>query len=265
MHAAHTASFNHWGARVAEIMLGRFRQSDVTAMNDDIPFDKHLDLAPDVVDEPMPGVRRIMANNPGPFTFKGTVSYIIGRGKVAIVDPGPDDPAHIGALLDAVRNETVTHIFVTHTHRDHSPAVPAIKEATGATVFAEGPHRAARPLHIGELNPLDASADRDFRPDLMLRDVDCRSSGGSDERLYGFIGEALATLGGDLPAGPRAGHRRRTALRQLLHSSSQGPRGFDPASPVEGCDGYSDHRSRDIYRHRSAADGCRRAFRSCAS
>ena len=112
-------------------------------MSEDIPFDKNLDLAPDVVDEPMLGVRRVMANNPGPFTFKGTVSYIIGRGKVAIVDPGPDDPAHIGALLDAVRNETVTHIFVTHTHRDHSPAVPAIKEATGATVFAEGPHRAA--------------------------------------------------------------------------------------------------------------------------
>jgi glyoxylase-like metal-dependent hydrolase (beta-lactamase superfamily II) len=69
-----------------------------------------------------------------------------------------------------VRNETVTHIFVTHTHRDHSPAVPAIRAATGATVYAEGPHRAARPLHIGEHNPLDASADRDFRPDVALKD-----------------------------------------------------------------------------------------------
>jgi len=139
-------------------------------MSDDIPFDKILDLAPDQVDEPMPGVRRVMADNPGPFTFKGTISYIIGRGKVAIVDPGPDDPRHIGALLDAVRNETVTHIFVTHTHRDHSPAVPAIKAATGATVYAEGPHRAARPLHIGEHNPLDSSGDRDFRPDVTLKD-----------------------------------------------------------------------------------------------
>jgi len=139
-------------------------------MSEDIPFDKDLKLEPDTVDEPMPGIRRIMANNPGPFTFKGTVSYIVGRDKVAIIDPGPDDPAHIGALLDAVRNETVTHIFVTHTHRDHSPAVPAIKAATGAKVYAEGPHRAARPLHIGEHNPLDASADRDFRPDVMLKD-----------------------------------------------------------------------------------------------
>jgi glyoxylase-like metal-dependent hydrolase (beta-lactamase superfamily II) len=139
-------------------------------MNDDIPFDKNLNLEPDIADEPMPGLRRIMANNPGPFTFKGTISYIIGRGKVAIVDPGPDDLAHIAKLLDAVRNETVTHIFVTHTHRDHSPAVPAIKRATGATVYAEGPHRAARALHIGELNPLDASADRDFQPDIALAD-----------------------------------------------------------------------------------------------
>src|SRR5262245_27241062 len=71
---------------------------------DDIPFDKSFDLAPDTVEEVAPGVRRVLANNPGPFTFKGTVSYIIGRGQVAIVDPGPLDEAHIAALLAAVRN-----------------------------------------------------------------------------------------------------------------------------------------------------------------
>ena len=96
-------------------------------------------------EEVAPGVRRVLADNPGPFTFKGTVSYIVGRGRVAIIDPGPLDETHIAALLDAVRGETVTHIFVTHTHRDHSPAVPRIKAATGAIVLAEGPHRAARP------------------------------------------------------------------------------------------------------------------------
>src|SRR3978361_2292360 len=129
-------------------------------MAEDIPYNKTLDLAPDTVDEVMPGVRRMLANNPGPFTFKGTLSYIVGRGNVAIVDPGPADDAHIAALLDAVRGETVTHIFVTHTHRDHSPAVPAIKVATGATVYAEGPHRAARPLYTGETNRLEGSGDR---------------------------------------------------------------------------------------------------------
>src|ERR671918_2074439 len=109
--------------------------------DDDIPFNRRLDLAPDTVDEAAPGIRRAMANNAGPFTFKGTLSYIVGRGKVAIIDPGPEDAAHTQALLDAVRGETVTHIFVTHTHRDHSPGVASVKTATGATVFAEGPHR----------------------------------------------------------------------------------------------------------------------------
>ena len=95
-------------------------------MNDDIPYNKAFDLKPGRAEEVAPGVRAIVANNPGPFTFKGTVSYVIGRGKVAILDPGPDDEAHIAAVLDAVRGETVTHIFVTHTHRDHSPAVPKV-------------------------------------------------------------------------------------------------------------------------------------------
>jgi glyoxylase-like metal-dependent hydrolase (beta-lactamase superfamily II) len=140
------------------------------AMAEDIPFDKDLTLVPGVVDEPMPGVRRVLCNNPSPFTFKGTVSYVVGRGKVAIIDPGPDDPAHSKALLDAVRGETVTHIFVTHTHRDHSPGVPAIKKATGAQVLAEGPHRPARPLHVGDGPRLDASNDTDFRPDRALTD-----------------------------------------------------------------------------------------------
>src|SRR3569623_3483378 len=146
--------------------------------DDDIPFNKQLDLAADTVDEPVPVVRRVMANNPGPFTFKGTLSYIVGRGKVAIVDPGPDDPAHIGALLDAVRGEPVTHIFVTHTHRDHSPAVPAIKAATGATVYAEGPPRPSRPLHAGEAPRMEASNDMDFRPDHVLGDGDVVSGDG---------------------------------------------------------------------------------------
>jgi glyoxylase-like metal-dependent hydrolase (beta-lactamase superfamily II) len=139
-------------------------------MNDDIPFDKSFSLAPDQVTELAPGVRAIVADNPGPFTFKGTISYIVGRDQVAIIDPGPDDPAHVAALLDAVRGETVSHIFVTHTHRDHSPAAAKIKAATGAPVLAQGPHRLARPLHTGEMRRLDASADLDFRPDIALAD-----------------------------------------------------------------------------------------------
>ena len=139
-------------------------------MSEDITYDKRFDLAPGEVEEVMPGVRRLLANNPGPFTFKGTVTYIVGRGQVAIIDPGPLDEAHIAAQLDAVRGETVTHILVTHTHRDHSPAAARIKAATGGRTFGEGPHRAARALNIGEAPRLEGSGDRDFTPDHALTD-----------------------------------------------------------------------------------------------
>src|ERR1700747_3323241 len=115
-------------------------------MADDIPFDKRFDLLPGEVEQVAPGVRRVLCNNPGPFTFKGTVSYIVGRDRVAIIDPGPLDEAHVAALLAAVRGETVTHIVITHTHRDHSPGAAAVKAATGAPTYGEGPHRPARPL-----------------------------------------------------------------------------------------------------------------------
>jgi glyoxylase-like metal-dependent hydrolase (beta-lactamase superfamily II) len=146
--------------------------SHVLPMSDDIPFDKSFDLPPDQVEEVRPGVRRILCNNPGPFTFKGTVSYIVGQGQVAIIDPGPVDDAHLAALLDAVRGETITHILVTHTHRDHSPAAARLKAETGAKTFGEGPHRAARPLHTGEAPRLESGGDRDFIPDVTLADGD---------------------------------------------------------------------------------------------
>jgi glyoxylase-like metal-dependent hydrolase (beta-lactamase superfamily II) len=157
-------------------------------MPEDIPFDKKLELIPGRIDEPMPGVRRLLCNNPSPFTFKGTVSYIVGRGKVAIIDPGPDDPTHNAALLDAIRGETVTHIFVTHTHRDHSPGVPAIKAKTGALVLAEGPHRPARPLHVGDGPRMESSNDTDFRPDRALADGETVSG-------EGWTLQAIATPG----------------------------------------------------------------------
>src|ERR1700730_4420370 len=137
-------------------------------MADDIPFNRILELAPGVVDRVAPGVRRILADNPGPFTFKGTLSYIVGRGKGASVDPGPADDRHVAALLDAVRGETVTHIVITHTHRDHSPGAAPVKAATGAITLGEGPHRPARPLFIGETTRLDAGGDTAFIPDRRL-------------------------------------------------------------------------------------------------
>jgi glyoxylase-like metal-dependent hydrolase (beta-lactamase superfamily II) len=136
----------------------------------DVPFNRNFPLSPGVVELVRPGVRRVLSNNPSPFTFTGTVSYIVGQGNVAIIDPGPDSEAHAAALLDAVRGETVTHILVTHTHRDHSPNTARIKAATGATVYAEGPHRASRPRYESEKHNPESGADRDFKPDVQVKD-----------------------------------------------------------------------------------------------
>jgi glyoxylase-like metal-dependent hydrolase (beta-lactamase superfamily II) len=141
-----------------------------TSDDDDIPFNRNFALKPGIAEEIVPGIRRVLCDNPGPFTFTGTVSYIVGRGKVAIVDPGPDSEAHVEALLDAVRGETVTHIFVTHTHRDHSSNTARIKAVTGASVYAEGPHRASRPRFESEKHNPESSADHDFNPDVRLGD-----------------------------------------------------------------------------------------------
>lgn len=122
--------------------------------------------------EVAPGVLRVTANNPGPFTFHGTNSYIIGSRQLAIIDPGPDDDSHLDALLAAIDGRPVSHILVTHTHRDHSPLSARLKAATGAATAGEGPHRASRALHIGETARLDASGDMSFHPDIALADTD---------------------------------------------------------------------------------------------
>lgn len=147
-------------------------------MADDLTFDIRPPAQAGECVRVSPLVRRVVADNPGPITFTGTCSYIVGRGRVAIIDPGPDQPAHVAALLDAVRNETVTHILVTHTHKDHSPAARAIKDATGALLVGCSPHRSARPLFEGEVNMLETSSDRDYAPDRELAEGDVISGPG---------------------------------------------------------------------------------------
>ncbi|MGK9050363.1 MBL fold metallo-hydrolase [Neorhizobium petrolearium] len=139
-------------------------------MAEDITFD--LDFAP-AYGTPVPvagGVQRLTVNNPSPFTFHGTNTYIVGGSSVAVIDPGPENEAHFAALMAALEGREVTHIFVSHTHRDHSPLARRLKEATGALTVAEGPHRAARPLHAGETNPFAESSDTGFVPDIAIAD-----------------------------------------------------------------------------------------------
>lgn len=155
---------------------------------DDIPFNRNFALRAGVVEEVVRGVRRVLCDNPSPFTFTGTVSYIVGHGNVAIIDPGPDDEAHAKALLDAVKGETVTHILVTHTHRDHSPNAARIKAATGAKTYAEGPHRNSRAAYASEKRSSESGGDWDFRPDITLKDGDLIEGDG-------WTLEAVATPG----------------------------------------------------------------------
>jgi len=118
--------------------------------------------------EVLPGVVRVTANNPGPFTFRGTNTYLVGKETLAVIDPGPEDNEHLDALKAAIAGRPVSHIFVSHTHRDHSPLAKRLAEATGANVLAEGPHRAARPF--SGKSPIDSGADLDFLPDVRLTD-----------------------------------------------------------------------------------------------
>ncbi|TAX95669.1 MBL fold metallo-hydrolase [Rhizobium leguminosarum] len=124
------------------------------------------------------GVERVTVNNPGPFTFFGTNSYIVGSSSVAVIDPGPEDEAHFQALMAALAGRAVTHIFVSHTHRDHSPLARRLQAATGAVTVGQGPHRPARPLREGEINPFAESSDLSFVPDITLGDGESLSGDG---------------------------------------------------------------------------------------
>ena len=133
-----------------------------------IPFVKDFDPEYGLCRRVSPRIRRVVANNPGPFTFTGTGTYIVGNGTVAVIDPGPDDGAHLEALLAAVEGETVSHVLVTHTHRDHAPLARPFADAVGALVLAARPP--ARETHAS--GGLDEAEDQTFRPDVILNDGD---------------------------------------------------------------------------------------------
>jgi len=123
-----------------------------------IDFEPHYGEMVDV----SPLLRRLVCQNPSKFTFHGTGTYVIGRGDVAIVDPGPRDDQHVEALLRALDGETVRHILITHTHGDHSPAAAAIAEATGAPILGFGPHPSTA---VGEGEDVDDDDDNEESDD----------------------------------------------------------------------------------------------------
>ncbi|MEA1073087.1 MBL fold metallo-hydrolase [Sphingomonas sp. LY160] len=121
----------------------------------------------DQLDIVEPGIARLLAPNPSPFTFTGTQTYLVGEGELVVIDPGPDEPAHIDAMIAAIAGRPVAAIACTHTHRDHSPASRALKEVTGAPIVG------CAPLALTAIGPrADASFDLDYVPDLVMADGD---------------------------------------------------------------------------------------------
>ncbi len=135
-----------------------------------IPFIREMEVEHGACAQLSPLIRRVVAPNPGPFTFKGTNTYIIGaHDEVAVIDPGPLLAEHVDALLRAIGDARVSHILITHTHNDHSPAAAPLKEKTGAATYAFGPHGSGR----AQAGPaLEEGGDRNFMPDQRVKHGD---------------------------------------------------------------------------------------------
>ena len=132
-------------------------------------FRTTMNFAYGVARELAPGVARLVANNPGPFTFKGTNTYLVGVGKdLVLIDPGPEDAAHRDAVLAAIGSRQVSHILITHTHRDHVDGLPALIAATGAKTAGFG-RRAPRPGVKRTSASGGEYVDQDFVPDVQLQ------------------------------------------------------------------------------------------------
>ena len=131
-----------------------------------IPFVREMAFEYGVPQQVSPLIRRIVANNPGSFTYLGTGVYVVGHGEVAVIDPGPNDKAHVDGLIAALAGEKVTHIFVTHGHMDHSPAARPLAAATGARIYACGEPVIPTDSEVR----MEAGDDLSFRPDVEIED-----------------------------------------------------------------------------------------------
>ena len=149
-------------------------------------FVKSFDPLTGVLEDVAPGIRRIVAGNPGPFTFRGSGTYVIGRGEVAVIDPGPNDERHIAMLIRQLTGETISHILVTHTHPDHSPGCAPLRAHTSAPTFGFGPH----PATADEVEPKNSeeAGDTLFIPDTLTGHGDVIAG-------EGWSAEALHTPG----------------------------------------------------------------------
>ncbi len=144
-------------------------------MSAELAFNRSVDVDYGVAEEVAPGVRRIVANNPGPYTFLGTNTYLVGTGSVGVIDPGPAEEAHLAAIARATRGERVTHILITHSHRDHCDAAKPLQDMLGGEIVAYGPTGTLRGAGTPGLG--DAFVDSAFWPDRPVAGGDTVKGG----------------------------------------------------------------------------------------
>jgi len=113
-------------------------------MSAELAFNRSQDVDYGVAQEVGPGIRRIVANNPGPYTFLGTNSYIVGSGEVAVIDPGPADRHHLEAIAAEIKGERLVSILITHSHRDHCDGARGLQALAGGTIASFGPVQSPR-------------------------------------------------------------------------------------------------------------------------
>jgi glyoxylase-like metal-dependent hydrolase (beta-lactamase superfamily II) len=145
-------------------------------MSAELAFNRSLDVDYGVAEEVAPGVRRIVANNAGPYTFLGTNSYIVGSGTVAVIDPGPDDAAHRRAIAEAIGGDRLAYILVTHSHRDHCDGARALQRRLGGEIVGFGP--VSGPRGAGAPGLGDSFVDQHFAPDRRVEDGETVSARG---------------------------------------------------------------------------------------
>lgn len=135
-----------------------------------LSFDRKFDPQTGQAIPVAPGIMRVTAPNASAYTYTGTNSFILGHDRLALLDPGPDDPAHLAALRQAIAGRKVDAIILTHTHRDHSASANRLRRELNVPLWFGGPHRLSRPLRRFERNPIRASCDWDLTPDVTLSD-----------------------------------------------------------------------------------------------
>ena len=228
--------------------------------------ERRVDAPYAIVEELEPGVARLLARNPSPFTYFGTQTYLVGEDELVVVDPGPDMPEHVDAIVSAMNGRPLAAIACTHTHRDHSPASRALKEATGAPIIG------CAPLVLESIGPrADASFDKLYAPDAILSDGEAiefdsgkklfavATPGHTSNHLCFAFGDALFTgdhvMGwsttvvvppdGDMRAYMESlGVLRRRADR--IFYPAHGPAVTKPAQLVRGMIGHRMQRERQI-------------------